>query len=55
MVHNPYYLIDLVGRLVQTGSINHENTILDITKLTRGIYLIQIGNLKNQNSRLVIK
>ena len=53
LMHNHYYLIDQVGRLIQTGVINTEITYLDISKLNKGIYLIQIGDQKYQNSRVV--
>ena len=53
LVHSPYYLTDPTGRVIKTGMISTVNTLLDIGKLGKGIYLIRIGDQQHHNSRII--
>ena len=51
----PYSIIDQSGRLVLTGKLNKEETAIDITQLTKGVYLLQTQNHQIKTVKLIKK
>lgn len=49
-----YIISDQSGRQVLSGNINIENTTVDISRLTRGIYTLQVGQ-KSKRAFKVVK
>jgi|DewCreStandDraft_4_1066084.scaffolds.fasta_scaffold00022_271 hypothetical protein len=40
---NDYKIYSILGELVETGNINNDNAIIDVNRLTSGIYLLQLN------------
>jgi len=45
---NIFFIHDVLGRLVMSGNLSSENTLLDLGSLSPGVYLISIGNTKDK-------
>jgi len=52
MIGSTFSICDQVGRVVKSGTLTGENTIIDIDNLTKGIYLVRVGNNVNQAFKL---
>lgn len=50
-----YFVMDQSGRQVLVGELNRVTTVVDIKKLTTGIYFIQIGEQRKQTFKVVKK
>ncbi|MFM8491407.1 MAG: T9SS type A sorting domain-containing protein, partial [Candidatus Methylopumilus sp.] len=48
-----YILIDNLGRKVLLGKISESNTAIETTNLSKGIYLLSVGDSKKQNFRVI--
>jgi len=48
-----YILIDNLGRKVLLGKISESNTAIETTNLSKGIYLLSLGDSKKQNFRVI--
>jgi hypothetical protein len=44
LIGQSYAIIDYLGKAKLTGTISHDNTHLDVTSLTPGMYFILVGN-----------
>lgn len=54
-IHNSTYtIIDQLGKNVLSGKLTSEISVLDITKLSKGVYFLKIGN-QNQEAFKIIK
>lgn len=50
-----YKIYDLTGKLLQNGTINSEETSLDLSSVTKGIYIIEVKTDKDVITKKVIK
>lgn len=48
-----YFVYDHTGKLMLTGRIDLENTLVDMNKLSRGIYFFRVGSDLKQTSKAV--
>ncbi|MFM8963264.1 MAG: T9SS type A sorting domain-containing protein, partial [Sphingomonadales bacterium] len=48
-----YILIDNLGRQVIFGKISASNTTIETTNLSKGIYLLSVGDSKKQNFKVI--
>jgi len=48
-----YILIDNLGRKVLLGKISESNTAIETTNLSKGIYLLSVGDSKKQNFKVI--
>jgi hypothetical protein len=48
-----YVVYDNTGKLVLTGKINSENTVIEFGNLSNGIYLFSVGENMKQTFRVV--
>ncbi len=50
-----YKIYDLTGKLIQNGTINSDETSLDLTSVTKGIYIVEVKTDKDVITKKVIK
>lgn len=50
-----YKIYDLTGKLLQNGTINSDEVILDLSSITKGIYIIEVNTGKDVITKKVIK
>ena len=48
-----YILIDNLGRQVLSGKISSLNTLIEVSNLSKGIYLLSVGDSKKQNFKIM--
>ena len=48
-----YILIDNLGRQVLSGKISSINTVVEVRNLSKGIYQLNIDDVKKQNFKLI--
>jgi len=48
-----YYMINLSGRIVMTGRLNAEETIVSVSGLNAGFYLLRIGEEKKHTYKVI--
>lgn len=48
-----YFVYDHTGKLMLTGKIDSENTLVDMNELSRGIYLVRVGSDLKQSFKAV--
>jgi hypothetical protein len=48
-----YIIIDYLGRKILSGKISSINTVIEVNNLTKGIYLLNIGDMKKQNFKVI--
>jgi hypothetical protein len=48
-----YIIIDYLGRQVLSGKISSRNTVIELNNLTKGIYLLNIADMKKQNFKVI--
>ncbi len=53
LVGSQYLISDQTGRKVLDGKLAHEETLVDISQLTPGVYLIQVVGQKRSSIKLV--
>ncbi|MET0760211.1 MAG: T9SS type A sorting domain-containing protein [Flavobacterium sp.] len=51
----PYFITDQTGKLVLTGTLNKEETAIDVNPFANGIYFIQIGQYEKQTIKMIKK
>lgn len=51
----PYCITDQIGRAIQIGTLNTDETNIDMTPFTSGIYFIKIGQSERQTLKIVKK
>jgi len=51
----PYQLLSLEGKVIQTGTMNHMNSKIDVSELKTGIFLIHIGEGTQKFTKRIIK
>ncbi|MDD4575593.1 MAG: T9SS type A sorting domain-containing protein [Bacteroidales bacterium] len=54
-LNKPYKIIDKLGKEVFSGLIDNELTIIQLDKLSSGIYILQIGDYPQQTYKLLKK
>ena len=53
LIGQNYILIDNLGRQVLSGKISSINTVVEVRNLLKGIYQLNIGDVKKQNFKLI--
>ena len=48
-----YIIIDNLGRQVLSGKISSLNTVIEVNTLSKGIYLLNLGEMKKQNFKVI--
>ncbi len=48
LIGNVYSIFDNTGRVILTGKINSENTLIELGNLPRGLYLVSVGGNRQQ-------
>ena len=51
----PYCITDQIGRTIQIGTLNTDETNIDMSPLNSGIYFIKIGQSEKQTLKIVKK
>lgn len=52
---SPYVIINCLGQQILTGKLTNEKTMIDISALQEGFYLLQVGEEEKQTFKLVKK
>jgi hypothetical protein len=50
-----YKLIDISGRIVMTGTLSSENSLLSVSGLAAGLYILKIGQEKGYSYKVIIE
>jgi hypothetical protein len=53
LLESAYTIYDNIGKLVLTGKITSENTVIEIGNLSGGIYLLSVGANFNQTFKVI--
>jgi hypothetical protein len=53
LVGSLFTIYDNIGKVVKTGKINSENTIIEINDLSGGIYTFSVGENKKQTFKVI--
>lgn len=54
-IGSSYSIYDQLGKKVQTGKLNTENNIIDISNLSKSIYTFSIGDIPKTNKKFIKK
>ena len=53
LVGEPYWIQSLLGNVVLTGVINQENMKINLSTLSKGLYIIKIGEAKRLSYKFI--
>lgn len=53
LIGEPFTVIDNTGRVVSSGKIRSENTVIDLGNLSNGVYLFNVGNNMKQQFKIL--
>ena len=53
LVGKSYSIMDITGRIIQTGIIATENTEINLNSLSEGTYVLKINEKLNQSFRII--
>ena len=53
LIGSTYIITDLLGKQVMAGKLNSETFSIDISQINSGVYLFQIGQLRNKILKLI--
>jgi hypothetical protein len=52
-IGSSYQIIDITGKVVTSGKIYYDNTIIESSNLSSGLYLLKVGETINQTFKLI--
>lgn len=55
LVSSRFCIYDHVGRVVRSGELSNQNTIMNLSSLSRGYYLLSIGENKRQTVKISLQ
>jgi len=53
LVPSPYELINITGQIIMTGTLDSDESIIDVSKLSPGAYILRIGVNRKNAYRLI--
>lgn len=54
-IGSKYYILDYLGRIVQTGLVYSNNNTLNLNNLSQGVYILTIGEQKSKSIKFIKK